>query len=91
MSHLSKNNDALIKRVKRIVGQVEAIERALAADKDCATVLHLVAAAKGAMGGLMDEIVEDHVREHVAHPALTDVERAEGAEALIAAIRRYGK
>lgn len=90
MSHLSKHDDALLKRVRRIAGQIEALERALAAGEDCATTLHLVAAAKGAMGGLMDAILEAHVREHVAHPDLTPAERAEGAEALLEAIRRYG-
>lgn len=39
----------------------------------------------------MDELIEDHVREHVAHPALSEEARAEGAEELIAAIRRYAK
>ena len=91
MAHFQQHNDALLKRVKRIAGQVEAIERALLSSQDCDTTLHLVAAAKGAMNGLMDEIIEAHVREHVAYPDLTDNERAEGAEELIAAIRRYAK
>ncbi len=91
MAHLNHENDALIKRVRRIAGQVEAIERSLAAAQDCTTILHLVAAARGAMNGLMDEIIESHVREHVAHPDLTAQERAAGADELIAAIRRYAK
>jgi DNA-binding FrmR family transcriptional regulator len=39
----------------------------------------------------MDELIEDHVREHVAHPGLSADDRAAGAEELIAAIRRYAK
>jgi DNA-binding FrmR family transcriptional regulator len=39
----------------------------------------------------MDEIIQAHVQEHVAHPTLTDRERREGAEELIKAIRRYSK
>ena len=91
MAHLGKHSDDLLKRVRRIAGQVEAIERAIAAAEDCNTTLHLVAAAKGAMNGLMDEIIEAHVREHVAHPGLSAKERTEGAEELISAIRRYSR
>jgi DNA-binding FrmR family transcriptional regulator len=90
MSHLV-SNDALLKRVRRLAGQIGAVERALVAGEDCATTLHIVAAVRGAVNGLLDEIVESHVREHVAHPALTEAERAAGAEQLITAIRRYSK
>ena len=91
MGHLSKGNDALVKRIRRIAGQVTAIERSLTSDDDCTTTLHLVAAARGAMNGLMDEIVAEHVRAHVASPDLAPEVRAAGAEELIAAIRRYAK
>ncbi|CAN5735878.1 metal/formaldehyde-sensitive transcriptional repressor [soil metagenome] len=91
MAHLSKQNDALLARVRRIAGQVAAIERALTAEEDCTTTLHLVAGVRGAVGGLMDEIIQAHLREHVAHPALSDAERQEGAEELIKALRRYSK
>lgn len=90
MAHLN-NDDALLKRVGRIAGQVSAIERALTAGDDCTTTLHLVAAARGAMNGLMDEIIAAHIHEHVARPDLTDTERAAGAAELITAIRRYAK
>lgn len=91
MPHLSHDNEPLLKRIRRIAGQVEAIERSLASGAECATILHLVAGAKGAMTGLMEEIVEAHIREHVARPGLSQAERAEGADQLIAVIRRYGK
>lgn len=90
MAHL-QNDDALLKRIRRIAGQVAAIERALVSGKDCATTLHLTAAARGAMNGLMDAIIESHVRDHVARPDLSDDDRTAGAEQLIAAIRRYSK
>ena len=91
MAHLASNKDDLLKRVKRIAGQIQAIERALEADHDCAKTLHLVAATRGAINGLMDEIIEDHAREHVANPALSEHERNKGVEELLEAIRRYSK
>jgi DNA-binding FrmR family transcriptional regulator len=70
--------------VRRIRGQIEAVERALEAEKSCAEVMHLVAAARGAMNGFMAEIVEDHIRFHVSDPANDpDRERAKGSEELI--------
>jgi DNA-binding FrmR family transcriptional regulator len=91
MGHLSKQNDALLARVRRIAGQVAAIERSLLSAEDCATTLHLVAGVRGAVGGLMEEILEEHLREHVAHPKLSNAERQAGADELLAAIRRYSK
>jgi len=91
MGHAKSAKEDLLKRVKRIAGQVQAIERALEGDADCAKTLHLVAATRGAMNGLLDEIIEDHAREHVAKPGLSDAERQQGVEELLEAIRRYSK
>ncbi len=91
MAHLSGTNADLIARVRRIGGQVSAIERSLHDQADCATVLHLVAAVRGAMNGLLDQVIAEHVEAHVACAGLSDEERARGAEELLAAIRRYAK
>ncbi|AOB24779.1 MULTISPECIES: metal/formaldehyde-sensitive transcriptional repressor [Bordetella] len=91
MSHLSDHKDELLKRTQRIAGQVQAIQRSLEAGADCETILHLVAATRGALNGLLDEILEAHAREHVAHPDLTPDARSKGLEALVSAIRRYSK
>ena len=91
MAHTQSSKDHLIARVRRITGQMEAVERALEAGAACSAILHQVAGARGAINGLLDEIVEDHLREHVAHPGLDDDARAAGAEELLAVIRRYSK
>lgn len=91
MAHVKANKDQLLARVRRITGQVAAIEKAIADEAGCSAVLHQVAGVRGAILGLMDELIEDHVREHVARPGLGQAERAEAADELIAVIRRYGK
>lgn len=91
MSHTTANKTRLLARVRRITGQMAAIEKAINDEAGCSTILHQVAGVRGAINGLMDGLIEDHVREHVAHPGLSADERAEGAEELIAAIRRYAK
>ena len=91
MAHLTRTNGDLVARVRRIAGQVGAVERALQADTSCTDVLHLVAAVRGAVNGLMDEIIAEHLEAHVARPGLDDAERATGADELLAVIRRYSK
>jgi DNA-binding FrmR family transcriptional regulator len=92
MAHTTKNKRRLLARVRRIRGQVEAIERALDADQECSSVLQLMAACRGALNGLMAEVLEGHVRFHVLDPKSgKNSPRAEAAEELIDVVRRYLK
>lgn len=92
MSHIKHNKTKLLGRVRRMRGQVEALERALEADKGCSEVLHQIAAVRGAMNGLMAEVMEDHIQMHVANPDIeSDAERSKGANELIDVIRTYLK
>ena len=91
MGHITSDPDPLLKRVRRIAGQVVAIERSIEGHDDCGTILHLIAATRGAINGLLDEVIEAHLREHVAAPGLSDADRARATEEVIEAIRRYSK
>jgi DNA-binding FrmR family transcriptional regulator len=91
MAHVKSNKGQLIARVRRIAGQMAAIEKAIDGEAGCAAVLQQVAGARGAINGLMDELIEEHLREHVARAGLDDDARAAGADELIAVIRRYAK
>lgn len=91
MAHTKANKGQLLARVRRIAGQVAAIEKAVGDEAGCSVILHQVAGVRGAVFGLMDELIEDHVREHLALPGLSDSERADAADELIAVIRRYAK
>lgn len=92
MSHTVREKQKLLARVRRIRGQVEAIERALDAESDCGQVMHLIAGVRGALAGLMAEVVEDHIREHLVdaekHPGALN---AEAAEQLLEVVRTYLK
>lgn len=91
MSHLGDEKDVLLKRIRRISGQVQAIERALESDAPCGKTLHLVAAARGALSGLLEKIIEEHAKFHVADPNLSNEERQQGVQELLTAIRQYSK
>lgn len=92
MSHTIHQKQKLLARVRRIRGQVEGIERALDGEAGCDRVMHLIAGARGAMAGLMAEVVEDHVRTHLVdaekHPKALN---GEAAEQLLDVIRTYLK
>jgi DNA-binding FrmR family transcriptional regulator len=92
VSHIARQKTKLINRVRRIRGQIEAVERALEADTECADILHLLAATRGGLNGLMAEVIEDHIREHVASPDIASAaERMQGADELVGVIRTYLK
>jgi len=91
MSHVIRHKAKLGQRVARIRGQVEAIARALEAEQDCGEVLRLIASARGAMNGLMAEVVEDHIRAHAFGGASPDSPRGRAAEELIEVVRTYLK
>jgi len=92
MSHTHANDKKLLARVRRLKGQMEAVERALENKAPCNEILNLVASVRGAVNGLTAELIEDHIREHVANPETDDnLERAQGANDLIQVIRTYLK
>src|ERR1700721_1603320 len=92
LSHTIKDKAKLLGRVRRIRGQIEAVERALEAELGCADVLMLVASMRGAVNGLTAEVMEDHIRHHVVNPETdSDPERAKGAAELIEVVRTYLK
>ena len=90
--HTVREKQKLLARVRRLKGQVEAIERALEGEAGCEQVLHLIAGARGAMAGLMAEVVEDHVRTHLVdvekYPAALD---KDAVEQLLDVVRSYLK
>jgi DNA-binding FrmR family transcriptional regulator len=90
LSHTKREKLKLLNRVRRVRGQIEAVERAIDEEQGCANVLHLIVAARGAMSSLMTEVIEDHIRLHVVGP-LKGTERSRGAEELIEAVQAYLK
>ena len=92
MSHMIREKPKLLKRVRRIRGQVEAVERALEQEIGCADIMQLIAAVRGAINGLMAEVMQDHIRVHAIDPERQpDPERAQATEALIDVVRSYLK
>ncbi len=90
MAHTIQEKKKLLNRVRRIKGQVEAIERDLGEEVECSRTLHAIAACRGAMDALMAEVIEGHIRFHVIDPQRRPTsEQSRAAEDLIDALKAY--
>lgn len=89
MPHSPAEKKRVLTRVRRLRGQLDALERALEAGADCAPILQQIAAIRGATTGLMNEVLEGHIRETYPAPPTGDRE-AQVAE-LIGLLNRYVK
>jgi FrmR/RcnR family transcriptional regulator, repressor of frmRAB operon len=89
MPHTIHNRKKLKTRLARIRGQIDAVDRALDELRECGEVLQQIAAIRGAVTGLLGEVLEGHVREHLAEEGLSAADRQEAADELIEILRRY--
>ncbi len=90
MTHLASDKTKLLGRVRRLRGQMEAIERAIDEDKGCGEILHLVASVRGAMAGLTNELFDAHLHHHILGAGNKE-ERRKGVEELSSVLRSYLK
>jgi DNA-binding FrmR family transcriptional regulator len=90
MAHTIADKQKLLNRVRRLRGQVDAIERALGSDESCTEVMRLLTASRGAINGIMAEVVEDHIHMH-----MIDADRkpsrseSDAADELVDVLRSY--
>ncbi|MDE2304399.1 MAG: metal/formaldehyde-sensitive transcriptional repressor [Gammaproteobacteria bacterium] len=90
MGHVAEEKTKLLNRVKRLRGQIEAIQRAVEADQECMGVLQQATACRGALDGFIAEVIEDHIREHIQGGRAEDGRMRSGAaEELIDIIHQY--
>ncbi len=87
MSHVLRDKQKLLNRVRRIRGQVEAIERALETETSCADVMQQLTSCRGALNGLIGVVVEDHIRTHFGDAPNS----AEATEHLLDVVHSYFK
>ena len=92
MPHVVAEKQRLLNRVRRLRGQVEALERALDAEVECIQIMQQLTAARGAISSLMAEVVEDHIRMHMLDPdRQPTVGESEAAEQLVSVMHSYIK
>lgn len=69
MAHTIRDKQKLLNRVRRIRGQIEAVERLLENESECSDILQQIAACRGSINGLMSEVLEGHIRFHLVERA----------------------
>lgn len=63
--HTSAAKKRSVDRVKRLIGQLQGIERAIEQDKPCGELLHAIAGCRGALHGLFADVLEHQLHEHL--------------------------
>ncbi|KRG67552.1 metal/formaldehyde-sensitive transcriptional repressor [Pseudoxanthomonas dokdonensis] len=91
MPHSPEEKKKVLTRVRRIRGQTEALERALEQGTDCLPVLQQIAAIRGAVNGLMSEVIESHMREQFSSAAPSQAQRQARVAEMTALLRSYLK
>lgn len=91
MAHTIRDRKPLLTRVRRIQGQLRALEEVLEGEHECAAVLQQIAAVRGAVNGLLNQVLEGHIREHLARADATPEQREQDADEVLAALRSYLK
>ena len=92
MTHTVVDKQKLLNRVRRLRGQVDAIERAVDREAGCTEVMQLLTTVRGAISGIMAEVIEDHIHMH-----MIDADRkpsrgeARAADELVDVLRAYIK
>lgn len=91
MAHTVASKKKLLSRIRKIKGQASAVEKSLESESDCQLILQQVAAIKGAINGLMKEVLEGHLREHLGAKDMSEQQRSEEIEQVISVIKSYLK
>ena len=87
--HTVRHKKKLVARIRRVKGQIEAVERALADERGCEEVVRTIAAARGAIDALAAEVLCDQLEDHVAAPRASRGDRAAAASELARVIRQF--
>ncbi len=92
MAHTIRDKKKLLNRVRRLRGQLEAIEKMLNEEQDSTAILQTIASCRGAINGLMVEVIEGHIRFHVVDPDHRPTsEQAKATQELIDLLNSYMK
>ena len=91
MSHTIRDKQKLKARTSKIQGQVAALNKMLDEPHECAAVLQQIAAIRGAVNGLMLEVLEGHLRDHLGTDVIPPEQRKEDLEQVVAVLRSYLK
>jgi CsoR family transcriptional regulator, copper-sensing transcriptional repressor len=86
--HDPEERTALVMRLRKIRGQLQAIEKMVEAETDCAEVLTQVVSARRALKSFADTLIQSHLHDCIEH-AETQAESRKKLRALLTVLERY--
>jgi len=89
MPHTAEEKKRVLTRVRRLKGQVEALERVLEMGAECGPVLQQIAAVRGAVNGLMAGVLESHLREEFTHLGEPTEAQKTSIDGVVSLVRSY--
>ncbi|MFL3047634.1 Ni(II)/Co(II)-binding transcriptional repressor RcnR [Salmonella enterica] len=90
MSHTIRDKQKLKARTSKIQGQMIALKKMLDEPHECAAVLQQIAAIRGAVNGLMREVIKGHLTEHIVHQS-DEARREEDLDVILKVLDSYIK
>jgi len=89
MPHTAEEKKRVLTRVRRLKGQVDALERALEMGAECGPVLQQIAAVRGAVNGLMAGVLESHLREEFTQLGEATEAQKTSIDGVVSLVRSY--
>ncbi|MCB5364721.1 formaldehyde-responsive transcriptional repressor FrmR [Pusillimonas sp. CC-YST705] len=89
MPHSPEEKKRVLARVRRVRGQIDALERALEEGTDCGPILQQIAAVRGGINGLMAGVLESHLRETFISIEQDGAPPSESVDDIVSLIRSY--
>ena len=81
----------ILTRVRRIKGQAEAIEKALESNVECHAILQQICSVRGAINGLMNEMLEVHLKDTLVSGETTEQQRSKELAEIAKILKSYLK
>ena len=78
MSHHHLKKEDVVKRMNKVIGQMNGIKRMIEQDRDCPDVLLQIASVRSALGKLGLMITEDHME----HCITSSFQKGKGEESM---------
>jgi DNA-binding FrmR family transcriptional regulator len=91
MPHSPAEKKRVLGRVRRVRGQLDALEAALEKGAQCGPVLQQIAAIRGAVNGLMAGVLESHLREEFTNLVDTTDAQRSSIDEVVSLVRTYLK
>ena len=91
MPNQVEDKKKILLRVRKIKGQTQAIEKALEDNVECGAILQQICSVRGAINGLMNEMLEVHLKDTLVSGETTEQQRKEELAEIAKILKSYLK